>query len=141
MITIDITMPIHIINMLFLIVVLNAVLYRPIRGILIERKKKIAGLRTDIENFEKNAQLRLEEFEQKLAEARTQAKGEFDAVRAEAQKAGAEKVAAIRAEADAEKGQQLSAIQEQFTKARQELQGQLDSFAGDMAEKILRRAV
>jgi len=141
MITIDVTMPIHIINMLILIVVLNAVLYRPIRNILQERKKKIAALREDIENFEKNARLRLEEFDRKLAEARAKAKGEYEAVRAEAQKAGAEKLAAIRAEADAEKDQQLGVIQEQFTKARKELKEQLDGFAGEMAEKILRRAV
>ena len=141
MITIDLTMPIHIINMLVLIVIMNVVLYRPIRSILIEREKKVAGLEKDIETFEKNARLRLEEFDNKLAEARTRAKGEFEAVKAEAMGVSAEKLAAIRKEAEVEKEEQLGKIREDFSQAQGELKGQLDNFAGEMANKILGRAL
>ena len=41
MITIDITLLIQIINVLILIVVMNAVLYRPVRTILAKRKENI----------------------------------------------------------------------------------------------------
>ena len=77
MITIDWTMPIQIINMLLLIVILNAVLYRPIRTILEERQKKLASLGSDVENFNKNAKLRLEEFDQKIKNARAKGKDEM----------------------------------------------------------------
>lgn len=141
MITIDLTMPLHIINMLLLIVIMNVVLYRPIRSILIERDKKLSGLAKEIEDFEKNSNLRLEEFNRKLAEARTKGKAEFEAVKGSATSASAEQLAGIRKEAEAAKSAQLSTIQGQVSAAQQTLKGQLEGFAADMATKILGRAV
>lgn len=141
MITIDLTMPLQIINMLLLIVILNAVLYKPIRGILAERQKKIAGLDEGINNFNKNAELRLGEFDQKLKEARIKAKGEYEAARNEALSASNEKLAGIRKEIDAEKASQLGEIGKQAAAAQAELKGQIDGFANEMAGKVLGRAV
>ena len=141
MITIDLTMPLHIINMLLLIVAMNVVLYRPIRAMLVEREKKLSGLAKDIETFERNSNLQLEEFNRKLAEARAKAKTEFETVKGAALAESGEKVAAIRKESDAAKADQLSKIQGQFTTAQQTLKGQLDVFAGEMVNKILGRAV
>jgi F-type H+-transporting ATPase subunit b len=140
MITIDATMFIHIVNILILIAVMNAVLYRPVRAMLKERKKEIGSLETDIETFEKNSELRLEEFDQKLAETRSRAKEEFDSVRGAAMAESSKDVSAVRLEADKGKTAGLADIASQFEKAKGELQGQLDSFAGDMANKILGRA-
>lgn len=141
MITIDLTMPLHIINMLLLIVIMNAVLYRPIRSILIERDKKLSGLAKDIETFEKNSNLRLEEFNRKLAEARSKAKAEFEAVKGAALATTSEQLADVRKGADADKAIQLGTINGQVSAAQQTLKGQLDSFAQEMAIKILGRAV
>jgi len=141
MITIDLTMPLHIINMLLLIVIMNAVLYRPIRSIVLERDKKLSGLAKEIEDFEKNSNLRLEEFNRKLAEARSKAKAELEAVKGAVMAESSEQLASIRKGAEAEKALQLGTIQGQFTAAQQTLKGQLDAFAGEMATKILGRAV
>jgi F-type H+-transporting ATPase subunit b len=141
MITIDLTMPIQIINMLLLIVILNAILYRPIRNILEERKKKLTGLDGDVTNFKKNAQLRLEEFEQKIMEARIRAKSEYDTARNAAQAQSSEKLAGIRKEVDAQKAEQLSRLEKEFAAAQQELKGQIGGFAGEMAVKVLGRAI
>jgi F-type H+-transporting ATPase subunit b len=141
MITVDITMPIHILNILFLIVVLNAVLYRPVRRILTERKQKIADLNNEVETFNKNAKLRAEEFDQKFRDARRKAKAEFDTARNEAQAAGAETLQRIRSEADKAKAAQLSAIAADVKAAEQALKGQVDVFATEMAGKVLGRAL
>ncbi|NOX25330.1 MAG: ATP synthase F0 subunit B [Deltaproteobacteria bacterium] len=140
MITIDATMWIHILNILILIAVMNAVLYRPVRAMLKERRQEVATLETDIETFETNSRLRLEESGQKLAEARSKAKEEFDVMRGAALAGGSEKIAAVRLEADKEKSAGLADIAGQFEKAKGELQSRLDSFARDMADKILGRA-
>ncbi len=140
MITIDATMWIHLLNTLILIAVMNAVLYRPVRAILKKRKKEVATLEMDIETFEKNSQLRLDEFDNKLAEARSKAKGEYDSVRGAATADSTEKIAVIRQEMEKEKAAGIADIVGQFEKAKGELQGQLDGFAGDMANKILGRA-
>jgi len=141
MITIDLTMLIQIVNMLLLIVVLNAVLYKPIRSIIEEREKKVAGLDENIEKFKKNAGLRLEEFEQKLKDARIKGKKEYEAARAAALSASNEKIAAVRQSVDAEKAGQLAEIEKQFAAARVELKGQIDGFATEMAGKVLGRAI
>ena len=141
MITIDLTMPIQIANILILIVIMNIVLYKPIRTILIEREKRISGLEKDVEEFDKNAKLRLEEFDNKLNDARGKAKNELDNVRGEAQAAGAEKLAEIRKEADGKKAESLAQIQSQINTASDELKGQVDGFASEMAAKILGRAL
>jgi F-type H+-transporting ATPase subunit b len=141
MITVDITMPIHILNILFLIVVLNAVLYRPVRRILAERKQKIADLNNEVETFNKNAKLRAEEFDQKFRDARRKAKAEFDTARNEAQTAGADTVQRIRSEADKAKAAQMSTIAAEIKAADQALKGQVEVFATEMAGKVLGRAL
>ena len=141
MITIDMTMPIQIANMLILIVIMNIILYKPIRTILIERAKRISGLEKDVDEFNKNARLRLEEFDNKLNGARSRAKTELDGVRGEAQSAGAEKLAEIRKEADGKKAESLGQIKSQISTASDELKGQVEGFATDMAAKILGRAL
>lgn len=141
MITIDITVIIQIINILILIVVMNAVLYKPVRTVLAKRKQKIAELATAIDTFKKNAELRKEEINRKLNEARNKAKEEIDKAKGEAQTVTAESLAQVRQEATANKTSQLSEIQKQFTDAQQQLSGQIESFASEMAAKILGRSI
>lgn len=139
MITIDLTMPIQIINMLLLIVILNSILYRPIRAIIEERRRKIDGLSGDVEKFNKNAKLRVEEFDRKIREARTRAKGEFETSRQAGQAVVSDKLGQLRKEVEAAKGEQLRQIEQQFAAARGELKGQVNAFAGEMAGKVLGR--
>jgi F-type H+-transporting ATPase subunit b len=141
MITVDITMPIHILNILFLIVVLNAVLYRPVRRILAERKQKITDLNNDVDTFNKNAKLRGEQFDQKFREARRKAKAEFDSARNEAQAAGAETLQQIKTESDKAKAAQLGTVASEVKAAEQTLKGQVEGFATEMAGKVLGRAL
>ncbi len=141
MITIDITVVIQIINILILIVVMNAVLYKPVRTVLDKRKEKVAELANSIETFKKNTELRKEEINKKLNDARIKAKEEIEKSRAAAQTSSAESLAQVRHEAQANKTVQLSEIQKQFTAAQQQLSGQIDSFASDMAAKILGRSI
>ena len=141
MITIDMTMPMQIINIFILMMILNAILYRPVRKILADRKEKLDGLATDVENYVRNAQLRVEEFDTKMNEARRTAKAEFDGARASATAAGNDKIAEIKGEADKDKATQLATVASEFAAAQKELAGKIDTFAGDMAGKILGRAV
>ncbi len=141
MITIDITMVIQIINILVLIGVMNVVLYKPVRSMLVKREEKVASLGKEIDTFHKNAELRQEEISRKMQGARTKAKEELEGARSVAQAAGGEILAKIREEANAAKSAQLAEIEQQFNSARQALKGQVDGFAAEIAGKILGRAV
>ena len=141
MITIDITMLIQIFNILILIVIMNAVLYKPVRSILEQREKKLSDLEKDVQTFNKNAQLRLQEFDNKLNDARRKAKSSVEGSRGEAQGEANEQIAAIRKEAEAAKAEQMAQIRAEFTTAQQQLNGQVDAFASEMAAKVLGRAL
>ena len=141
MITIDITMVIQIINILVLIGVLNVVLYRPVRTMLAKREDRVDSLEKEIETFHKNVELRQEEISKKMQESRSKAKEELESARSSAQLSGNEILAKIREEANAAKALQLSEIEKQFAAARDELKGQVDGFAAEIAGKILGRAV
>jgi len=141
MITIDITVVIQIINILILIVVMNAVLYKPVRTVLAKRKEKLGELANSIETFKKNAELRKEEISRKLNNARSKAKEEIEKARSDAQAETAESLSQVRHETTAHKTTQLEEIKKQFTDAQQQLSGQIDAFASDMAAKILGRSI
>ncbi len=51
MINIDVSVAIQVINFIFLIWVLNLILYKPIRKILLQRKEKMTGLEKGINTF------------------------------------------------------------------------------------------
>lgn len=141
MITIDITMFIHIINMIVLMFVLNAILYKPVQAILRKRQEKLDSLSKDVEQFDQNARHRQKEVDKKMREASARAKEALDTARGEAQAVGAEKLAAIRAEADGQKEKNLTEIRTQIGVARKELQDGVSGFAGEMAGKILGRSL
>jgi len=141
MITTDITLFIQIVNMIVLMFLLNGVLYKPIRRILKERSGKLLGMQEEISKFEKNARLRQEEVDAKMAQASGKAKAALDAARAEAQAAGDEKLAAIKADADEAKNTKLTELTAQIESARASLQADLSGFANEMAGKILGRSL
>ena len=141
MITIDITLVIQIVNMIVLMFLLNGVLYKPVKKVIRERSEKLQGMQGDVAKFEKNARLRQEEVDAKMAKASAKAKAALDAARAEAQAAGDAKMASIKAEADAYKEKELAEITTQIGEARSGLQTNLAGFATDMAGKILGRGL
>ena len=141
MITMDITLVIQIINMFVLMFLLNGVLYKPVKKILKERSEKLQGMEAEISKHEKNAQLRQQEVDAKMAKASGKAKAALDAARSDAQAAGDAKLAEIKSEADAKKTKQLAEISAEIDGARKTLQENLDGFAASMASKILGRSL
>lgn len=141
MISVDVTLLMHIVNMVVLMFVLNAILYKPVLGILEKRAQKIESLNGDVAQFEQNARQRQAELDQKMREASSKAKKALDGARAQAQSAGAEKLAAIRKESDGMKEKQLADLRSQVEVARRELEGNAAGFAQAMAGKILGRSL
>ena len=141
MITLDITLVIHIINILVLMWVLNKTLYTPIQEILKKREARKESLNKEVMDFEKSARSRQAEVEKHRRQASNKAKAALDKARAEAQAVGDEKLAAIRAEVNAEKTKQLEEIKAQMESARKILQENTADFAKEMAGKILGRSL
>ncbi len=141
MISVDVTLLMHIVNMIVLMVVLNAILYKPVLGILEKRAQKIGHLNGEVAQFELNAQQKQADLNSKMREASSKAKKALDGARAQAQAIGAEKMAMSRKESEGIKEKQMADLQSQIDMARKELQGNVAGFAQAMASKILGRSL
>ncbi len=132
---------IQMINFLFLIWVLNILLYRPIRKILAQRKEKIDGLELSIETSNKDAQEKDQAFMAGLKEARAKGFKEKEVLMQQATDEENEIIADINTKAQAELAEFRDKIKAEADVARQNLQKEVDNFANQICHKILGRAV
>ncbi len=141
MISVDYTFFIQMANFIFLIFIMNAILYKPIRKILIERKKKIQGYKEGIEGLQRDASEKEETFQAKIGEAKTKGFQEKEALKQTGQEEEKQLISEINQKAQAE----LEAVRGQIAKdaevARRGLQRDIKVFSAAIAEKILGRAV
>ena len=141
MINIDGSLFIQIANFLVLIWILNIVVYRPIRKILIERNERIDGLEKGIETRFKDAQEKDEEFSRGIREARVQGVKEKDALLDEAAAEEKQIIAKINEKAQADLAAVRAQIEKDIDEVRSALQSQVDDFARAIGQKILGRTV
>ena len=137
----DWTLFVQIANFLLIVWVLNIILFRPIRKILIQRKEKIVNLEQSIENSDKGAKEKNEAFDLGIREARTKGLNEKNALLNEA--AGQEKeiIDKINQKAQADLAEVREKIAKDAEAVRASLQKEIDTFASAIGEKILGRAV
>jgi F-type H+-transporting ATPase subunit b len=141
MIKIDVSLLIQIVNFLFLIWILNLVLYKPIRNVLIKRNDKVKGLEQDIETFNRDAGEKDDAYAEGIKTARAKGlekKGALISAASDEEKKIIEKINR-QAQAD------LAAIRNKITKETEEvrsaLQREIDVFANEICQKILGRTV
>ena len=140
MISVDESVIIQIVNFLLLIWVLNIILYRPIRNILIQRREKIQGLEQKIDTCEKDALEKDDAFAQGIKAAR--AKG-LDAKNALLQQA-VETEKALMDEINHKAQENLAKAQKKIETdmdtVKASLSKEIDTFANIIGQKILGRA-
>jgi F-type H+-transporting ATPase subunit b len=132
---------IQIANFIFTIWVLNLLLYKPIRKILTQRKEKVDGLELSIETSTKDARDKDEAFIAGVKEARSKGVEKKNALLQEAADEEKTIIADINRKAQAELVQVREKIKKEAEVARNSLQKGIDSFADQISEKILGRAV
>ena len=132
---------IQIINFVFLIWVLNILLYRPIRKILAQRKEKMDGLELSIETSDKDALEKDEAFFAGIKEARARGFKEKEALMQQATEEEKKIIADINSNVQAELAEIRNKIVDEAEVARKSLQKEVDNFANQICQKILGRAV
>lgn len=132
---------IQMINFVFLIWILNILLYRPIRKILAQRKEKIDGLELSIETSDKDAMEKDQAFAAGLKDARAKGFKEKEALMQQAADEEKTIIADINSKAQAELAEFRDKIKSEADAARENLQKEVDSFANQICQKILGRAV
>lgn len=141
MIKVDGSLFIQIVNFLFLIWIMNVVLYKPIRNVLIRRKEKMGGLEQNIVSAVNDAKEKEEAFASGIKEARSRGMKKKDALIQEATQEEKKIVQEINQKAQANMMEIREKISREATGVQTSLQKEIDSFAQAIGEKILGRAI
>ena len=141
MINIDWTILVQFANFVVLMVVLNYLLYRPLRGIMNDRRAKIAAGYQKAQDMEDSIARKVEDYESKLQQAKLEGSEEAASMRNEALAQEAEIVGAARKDADRELAELKSSIAAEADKARVKLKKETQGLAAAIASKVLGRKV
>ncbi len=128
-------------NFLLLIVALNYLLYKPIRGIIAQRAEKIAQLGSDITSSEEGIKAKAEELEAQLAQARKEGMTTREEMKSEGHNKEREIIDAATAEMEKSVAKVRDEIAGEIGAARDELKGQVQSFGQELATKLLGRSI
>jgi len=128
-------------NFLVLLVALNYLLYRPIRGIIKKRAEKMAQLSGDITSSEEGAKAKQAELEAELAKARRLGAELREEMKGEGHSKEREIIEAATAEMEKAVAKVREEIAVEIGKAREELKGQIQSFGRELAQKLLGRSL
>ena len=127
------------ITFLVLVVLLNMVLFRPIRNALKERQAKLDAQAADISLMETQGQGLDSEIKDKLAAARREGAGARETLKDEGAAAEASLLEEVKREVDLEWSRVEKKIKQDVAQARKALGTQAQSFAQLLASKILGR--
>ena len=136
----DISMVYQMINFLVLLFVLNLVLYKPIRNVLLERKAKIEGMQIGAEKAASDLVAGEDNYKDGLKQARAEGLKEKETFIEEASKEEKEIIDTINKKAQANLAQIKMQVVDETEQARKALEGEVEAYAKAIGEKILGRA-
>jgi F-type H+-transporting ATPase subunit b len=139
MIELNWTLFAQIINFLVLVVLLNLVLFRPIRNHLKARQAALAAREGEIAQLAEQSQGLHAEVQENLAAARRQGAGEREALRQAGAQGESSLLEQVKKEVEEEWAKVEKKIKADMDKARKSLKAQAQSFAQMLAAKILGR--
>ncbi len=136
----DISFLYQMINFLVLLFVLNLVLYKPIRKVLLERKAKIQGMQTGAEKAADDLVAGEDAYKNGLKQARSEGLKEKEAFVEAASKEEKEIIDRINKKAQANLAEIKKQVAGETEQARKSLEGEVEAYAKAIGEKILGRA-
>ncbi|MDQ7031860.1 MAG: ATP synthase F0 subunit B [Desulfonauticus sp.] len=140
MIDLNFTFFIQLVNFLIALMVLNLILYRPIRGIISKRAEFMSSRLEEIEKFTSAAEEKLESYNSALEEARKQAQS----IRLELKEQGYLEEKSLLEKAMSEAAALIKEARAKFEQEKQvalkALEAKVADYAGKVASKVLGEA-
>lgn len=137
----DWTLFLQLANFLFLLFILNIILYRPVRQILGKRKAEVDGLQLSVSELEGNANRFAGDLEEGMAKARKAGYQEKEGLKNQ----GLEEEKKLLKEAASASGERMgqarTEMEQKLLEARGTLEKELSVFSRELAEKILGRSI
>lgn len=133
----DKSVVIQVINFLFLIWVLNQILYKPVRNVLNQRKEKISGLEERIEAFTNDLSEKEDAYAQGIKDARANGLKEKEKLLEAAGEEEKALIDKINQKAQANLAEVREKIEKNTDQVRESLLKEVDGFAESISGKIL----
>jgi F-type H+-transporting ATPase subunit b len=141
MINIDQSLIFQLINFLLLMVILNSLLYRPIRNILKQRAGKIAQLEEEAQKAKSDMIKKEQDYQEKLQQARKEGFEQKNQSKLQGQDEEKKLIQQANQKMESELNQNRQKITQQIEEARKKLSGEVASFSQEIAQKILGRTI
>lgn len=141
MIKLDWTLILQFVNFIVLMFVLNLLLYRPLQRILAKRRETIEGDEARARDLAAQIDEKMARYQQQLQEAKSQGAQEKAQLRQAAAKEEAQILGAAQGEASELLQQIKSQVNAEAETARKTLKNETDALAGQVAAKVLGRAL
>jgi F-type H+-transporting ATPase subunit b len=141
MINIDQSLIYQIINFLLLLLILNALLYKPIRTILKQRAEKVAGLTSEAQKAQADMIQKEQDYQNRLQQARKEGFEQKNLFKLEGQEEEKRLLQQANQKIEVEMTQNRQKIAQQVEEARKKLSGEVASFSQEIAQKILGRKI
>lgn len=133
----DATLPLMALQFLLLVVVLNAVFYKPLSKAIDERSEYIRVNQSEARERLTKAETIAKQYEQELAEARRKSQVIIASAQADAGKIASQKLMEAQQEAQAQREQAQRELDQQKQDALLSLEQQVDALSNQILEKLL----
>ncbi len=125
------------VQFLILVVVLNAVFYKPLGKVIDDRAEYIRTNLLEAKERLSKAERLAKQYEQELGETRRKSQATIAAAQADAQKIAASKIAEAQQEAQGQREQAAQEIEAQKQAVMQTLEQEVDALSRQILEKLL----
>lgn len=133
----DATLPLMAVQFILLMVVLNAILFKPLTKVIEDRSTLISNSQTGAKEGLEQVNAITQQYEKALIDSRRQYQSIIAKAQAEAQKIASEQIAAAQAEAVAARETATRELAAQKVSAMAELEQQVDSLSQEIVNKLL----
>ncbi|NJO39586.1 MAG: F0F1 ATP synthase subunit B' [Cyanobacteria bacterium RU_5_0] len=134
---IDATLPLMAVQFVILVILLNALFYKPIGKAIDDRDAYIRTNLTDAKERLSKAENLAKQYEQELAETRRQSQKLIADAEEDAKRIAAQQIAEAQQEAQAQREQAQRDLDQQKQEALQSLEQQVESLSRQIVEKLL----
>ena len=137
----DATVFVQIANFLLLLLILNFMLFRPIRNIISKRDQEISGLEKSLEDLEELYGLKEKNIEEKMVLARKEGFTAKEKLKSEATEEENSIFKKASSAIEDKKEQIHKEMESKMADIRKALEAELAGFTNEIAEKILGRSI
>ncbi|MGI0493117.1 F0F1 ATP synthase subunit B' [Alkalinema pantanalense CENA528] len=133
----DATLPLMAVQFILLMVILNAIFFKPLTKVVEDRAELIRTSQTGAKEGLEKVNAITQQYEKELADSRRQYQAIIAKAQAEAQKIADDQIAAAQAEAIAQREQATKALDAEKATAMAALEQQVDALSQEILNKLL----